>query len=169
MRQRNQIKTGRPQAGLRLIRFRFAVVGAGRALGGLVGVRNVPPVDAKEREQIIAGQRGAVLVLAFEASGDIPAMMRLKIDRCRALHIVLSGVLQFIEAAGGVPTSAKVAPIHAALFQRHNNRIIAAGVAQDEDAAYEIEIPSTLTNPWTVTRTRGPIAVRRLVAPRLSS
>lgn len=40
----------------------------------------------------------------------------------------------------------------AATWCPDNNRIIAAGVAQDDAAAYEIEIPAVLTDTWTVTR-----------------
>ena len=43
-------------------------------------------------------------------------------------------------------------PWSAATWVPDSNRIVLAGVTGDDTAAYEIEIPSTLTNTWTVTR-----------------
>lgn len=40
----------------------------------------------------------------------------------------------------------------AATWCPDNNRIIVAGVEQDDEAAYEIEIPAVLTDTWVVTR-----------------
>jgi hypothetical protein len=43
-------------------------------------------------------------------------------------------------------------PWSAICWCSHNSRLIVIGVAGDNSAAYEIEIPATLTNTWTVTR-----------------
>ncbi|MBL8346809.1 MAG: hypothetical protein JNN03_15325 [Rubrivivax sp.] len=43
-------------------------------------------------------------------------------------------------------------PWSAACWCTHSNRIIVAGVSGDNAAVYEIEIPTTLTSPWPVTR-----------------
>lgn len=43
-------------------------------------------------------------------------------------------------------------PWSAACWCKDNSRIIVAGVSGDNSAVYEIEIPTTLTNTWNVTR-----------------
>jgi len=54
-------------------------------------------------------------------------------------------------------------PWSAACWCPHSSRIIVAGVAGDNTAMYEIEIPSTLTSTWQVTR--APLGAGQTFAP----
>ncbi|MCW5611025.1 MAG: hypothetical protein KIS83_10150 [Rubrivivax sp.] len=110
-----------------------------------------PGYDAESGCQFYVPERG--LLLCCYSSGDEVRIQWMDVSVAQPTlggTVALSQALSTVKLDGD--TQAWRKSWGAATWCPDNSRIIVAGVEQDAEAAYEIEIPTRLTDTWIVTR-----------------
>lgn len=130
-------------------------------------LRPVRWLDTQTEQYVIGSGQGFNMSTAVVSGGDCYGTLVAVPERNLLLFIhrhSTTGALtvQYMDVSVAQPTYGGTAglsqsltlqtPWSTATWCPDNNRLIVAGIADDLGAVYEVEIPSTLSSSWTVTR-----------------